>query len=78
IGGALTATGGEITLNAAVSGDALLQGGTISYGPKARIAGTLTYSAPEPVTLPAEVIPAARVVYDKTPPMMDRFEHMHY
>jgi hypothetical protein len=76
IGGALAATGGEITLNAAVSGDALLQGGTISLGPKARIAGTLTYSAPEPVTIPAEVIPAARVVYHKSQPMMERFEHM--
>lgn len=76
VGGALTATGGEITLNAAVSGDALLQGGTITFGPRALISGTLTYSAPEPVTIPAEVIPAAKVVYHKTPPMMDRFEHM--
>ncbi len=76
IGGALAATGGEIMLNAAVSGDALLQGGTITFGPKARISGTLTYSAPEPVTIPAEVIPAAKVVYQKTPPLMDRFEHM--
>lgn len=77
IGGALAATGGDITLNAAVAGDALLQGGTITFGPKARIAGTLTYSAPEPITIPAEVIPAARVVYHKTEPLMNRFEHMH-
>lgn len=76
IGGALTATGGEITLNAAVSGDALLQGGTIIFGPRARISGRLTYSAPEAVTIPAEVIPAAKVVYRKTSPLMDRFEHM--
>jgi hypothetical protein len=76
VGGALAATGGEITLNAAVSGDALLQGGEVNFGPKARIAGTLTYSAPEPLTIPAEVIPAARVVYRKSEPLMDRFEHM--
>ncbi len=76
VGGALAATGGEITLNAAVAGDALLQAGTLSFGPEARIAGTLTYSAPDPVTIPAEVIPAARVVYHKSPPLMDRFEHM--
>lgn len=76
IGGALAATGGQITLNAAVSGDALLQGGSISFGPRARISGTLTYSAPEPVIIPADVIPAAKVVYQKTPPLMDRFEHM--
>ena len=76
VGGALAATGGEITLNAAVSGDALLQGGVISFGPRARISGTLTYSAPEPVTIPTEVIPAAKVVYHKSQPLMDRFEHM--
>lgn len=76
VGGALAATGGEITLNAAVTGDALLQGGELNFGPKARIAGTLTYSAPEPVSIPAEVIPAARVVYHKTEPLMDRFEDM--
>jgi len=77
VGGALAATGGEITLNAAITGDALLQGGTITFGPKARISGTLTYSAPEPVTIPAEVIPAAKVVYHKTPPMAERFEDLH-
>lgn len=76
VGGALAATGGEITLNAAVAGDALLQGGSITFGPKARITGRLTYSALEPVTIPPEVIPAARVVYHKTPPLMDRFEPM--
>lgn len=76
VGGALAATGGEITLNAPVTGDVLLQGGTVTFGGKARIAGTLTYSAPEPVNIPAEVIPAARVVYHKTPPLKDRFEHM--
>ncbi|MDO9525568.1 MAG: hypothetical protein Q7J57_08520 [Gemmobacter sp.] len=74
--GALAATGGEVALNAAVTGDALLQGGTITFGPRARISGTLTYSAPEPVTIPPEVIPAGRVVYHKTPPLMARFEHM--
>jgi len=76
VGGALAATGGEITLNAAIAGDALLQGGSITFGPKARIAGTLTYSAPEPVTIPVEVIPAARVVYRKSEPLMDQFEDM--
>jgi hypothetical protein len=76
VGGALAATGGEITLNAAITGDALLQGGSITFGPMARIAGKLTYSAPEAVTIPPEVIPAARVTYHPTPPLMDQFEHM--
>lgn len=77
VGGALAATGAEITLNAAITGDTLLQGGTITFGPKARISGTLTYSAPEPVPIPTEVIAAAKVVYHKTPPMADRFGDMH-
>jgi hypothetical protein len=77
VGGALTATGGEISLNTAITGDALLQGGTITFGRRARISGTLTYCAPEPVTIPAEVIPAAKVVYHKTPPMAERFEDLH-
>ncbi|MGS4947493.1 hypothetical protein ACVDG3_18605 [Meridianimarinicoccus sp. RP-17] len=76
VGGALAATGGEITLNAAVTGDALLQGGAIAFGPAARIAGTLTYAAPEPVDIPAQVIPAARVVYTKAAPLPGRTEHL--
>jgi hypothetical protein len=77
VGGALAAAGGEITLNAAVTGDALLQGGTLTFGPKARIGGTLTYSAPKPAMIPPEVIPAARVVYHKSEPMTHRFKNMH-
>ena len=76
VGGALTAAGGEITLNAAVTGDALLQGGSITFGSNARIAGSLTYWAPEPVTIPADVVPATRVVYHKTPPQADPFQTM--
>jgi hypothetical protein len=76
VGGALAAMGGEITLNAAVTGDALLQGGELTFGPNARIAGTLTYSTPEPVTIPTEVIPAERVVYRKSELLEDQFDHM--
>ena len=77
VGGALTAAGGEITLNSAVTGDALLQGGTLTFGPKARIGGTLTYSAPKPALIPPDVIPAARVVYHQTEPLTQRFKNMH-
>jgi hypothetical protein len=77
VGGALAAAGGEITLNAAVTGDALLQGGTLTFGPKARIGGTLTYSAPKPAMIPPDVIPAARVVYHKSEPLTHRFKNMH-
>lgn len=76
VGGALAATGGEITLNATIAGDALLRGESITFGPNARIAGTLTYYAPEPATIPSAVIPGARVVFYRAEPMMDRFNHV--
>lgn len=61
--GALTASGGEVALNTTVAGDVVLSGQTVSFGPKAQIAGTLRYSAPEAVIIPASVIPADRVTF---------------
>ena len=61
--GAVTASGGEVVLNAAVGGDVVLSGQTISFGPKAQIAGTLRYSAPAAVIIPASVIPPDRVTF---------------
>lgn len=63
--GALTVTAGEITLNAAVTGDVLMLIDTASFGPNARISGRLTYSAAEPITVPASLIPANRVTYHR-------------
>ena len=77
VGGALAAAGGEITLNAVVTGDALLQGGTLTFGPKARIGGMLTYSEPKPAMIPPDVIPAAGVVYHKSEPLTHRLKSMH-
>lgn len=59
--GALAATGGKVTLNSEVSGDALLAGETLVFGPDARIGGTLTYSAPARIEIPARVVSADRV-----------------
>jgi cytoskeletal protein CcmA (bactofilin family) len=64
--GALTATGAEITLNAAIGGDVLLTGETVTFGPGATIGGKLVYLAPEPMTIPASVIPAERVTFEKS------------
>lgn len=61
--GALAAAAGKLTLNADVSGDAALVGDTITFGPDARIAGSLTYSAPQQIDIPERVIPADRVTY---------------
>lgn len=72
IKGALVATGGEVILNAPVDGDVWLVGQNVSFGPKARIAGTLRYSAPEAVSIPAGVIAADRVTFEE----IDRSEMM--
>lgn len=61
--GALAAAGGKVTLNSEVSGDVLLAGETLVFGPDARIGGTLTYSAPARIEIPARVVSADRVTY---------------
>ena len=63
VAGALTASGGNVVLNAAVAGDVVLSGQKVSFGPAARIAGTLRYSAPAAVIIPASIIPADRVTF---------------
>ena len=61
IGGSLLAAGGKITLNAPVSGDVRLSAGNIEFGPAAKIQGKLTYSAENPVNIPASVISSDRI-----------------
>ncbi len=61
--GALTAAAGEVMLDAPIGGDVVLQAGKISFGPAARIDGTLRYSAPEAMNIPASVIAPERVTF---------------
>lgn len=61
--GSLAAMGADVILNAEITGDARITAETISFGPQARIGGTLTYSTPERVDIPASVIAAERVTY---------------
>jgi hypothetical protein len=70
--GALIAGGGEVILNAPIDGDVWLIGQAISFGPNAKIAGKLKYSAPDEVSVPTSVIAADRVSYEK----IDRSEMM--
>ncbi|RVT82181.1 hypothetical protein DXV76_17035 [Rhodobacteraceae bacterium CCMM004] len=70
VAGALTASAGEILLNAPIDGDAVISAGRLSFGPKARIAGTLSYVAPERVQIPASVIDPARVRFEQMTPRM--------
>jgi hypothetical protein len=67
--GALAAAGAEVILNAEISGDVLVTAETITFGPKAKIGGILTYSTPEKMEIPERVIAADRVrfkVYEQT------------
>ena len=66
--GALAAAAGKLTLNAEISGDAVLAGQTIAFGPDARIGGNLTYSAPQRIDIPERVIAADRVTYEPYEP----------
>jgi len=63
--GALTAFGGAVHLNAPVSGDAWIAAETLSFGPNARIGGNLTLSADDDLSVPADVIPAARITREE-------------
>lgn len=63
VDGALTAAAGELLLNAPVAGDALLAAQTLRFGPEASVAGTLQYTAPEPLEIPESVAPASRIRY---------------
>ncbi len=65
VAGSLIAAAGSFALNAPIEGDVMLTAGEISFGPNARIGGTLTYRSPNPVDIPASVAPASRVRYEK-------------
>jgi len=68
ISGGLFAKAGSLKLNGTVAGDAELTAGHIAFGPDARIGGTLTYSANEPIDVPSTVAPAERVRFHKLEP----------
>ncbi len=65
INGALTAFGGTVHLNAPVSGDAWIVAETVTFGPDARIDGTLILSTEDSTSVPERVIPAARITVEK-------------
>ena len=65
IAGALTAFGGKVHLNAPVSGDAWIVAETLTFGPEARIDGSLTLTAQEAVNVPPGVIPQERITLEE-------------
>jgi cytoskeletal protein CcmA (bactofilin family) len=65
VAGALSVTGRDVIVNAAIAGDVHILSQTLSFGPDAVIGGTLTYSAEEKITVPERVAPASRVVFER-------------
>ena len=65
VAGSLISSAGSFTLNGTVAGDARLTAGSLVFGPNAKIGGSLTYFAAEPMTIPPNVITADRVHYNK-------------
>ncbi len=62
--GALSVIGQDVILNAAIDGDARILSRTLTFGPDARVGGTLTYGAPEPIAVPDRVATPDRVVFE--------------
>ena len=60
--GTLLASGSSVTLDGTVTGDAWIMTEDMTFGPEARIAGTLHLTAPADVTVPDRVAAADRVV----------------
>ncbi|GGX66065.1 hypothetical protein GCM10007385_39080 [Tateyamaria omphalii] len=63
IDGALSATGRDVLLNAAIAGDVRIAARTLRFGPEAIISGQLTYSTDTRTDVPERVAPAARVTF---------------
>ncbi len=64
VAGALMVTGRDVILNSEIKGDARILAQTLSFGPNAKVDGTLTYSTKDKMTVPERVAPAARVVFE--------------
>jgi hypothetical protein len=71
--GGLAAAGAEVILNAEIAGDVLVTAQTITFGPKAKIGGMLTYAAAEEMDVPERVVAADRVQFK----LYERTEMMH-
>jgi len=64
VGGSALVTGQSLTLDAAISGDFSFFGETLTFGPGARVDGTLAIRAPSQIAVPASVAPAERVRFE--------------
>lgn len=63
IAGALSAVGRTVVLNAPVEGDVRVTAKTLAFGDDAVVTGTLYYSSPSRISVPASVAAPERVVF---------------
>lgn len=63
--GSAVLAGQTATLAGEVSGDVLFTGVTLSFTDAAKIGGTLTIRAPREIDVPASVVPASRVTFER-------------
>jgi hypothetical protein len=61
----------EVRIDAPVSGDLRVAAASLTFGPEARIGGRLFHAGPEPVAIPASVIPPDRVTFERWAPGTD-------
>jgi hypothetical protein len=67
IDGALLIAAEEVVIEGQIGGDVILAAERLIFGPDARIEGTLFYTTPEAIEIPASVIAPDRVTYDLIP-----------
>ncbi len=68
VNGALTSTARALVLNGVVEGDMRVLANTITFGPDAKVNGTLTYSTPKKLDVPDRVASGDRVVFEQATP----------
>lgn len=65
VAGALSVIGRDVILNAKITGDVRIAAKTLSFGPDAVVAGTLTYSTEDKIKVPTQVASADRVKFER-------------
>jgi cytoskeletal protein CcmA (bactofilin family) len=67
IAGDVRLAGGDVRINSAVNGNLDIQAESITLGPKARIAGTFTYTSPKQATMEAGAVVSGETKYTESP-----------
>jgi hypothetical protein len=65
VAGALSVIGRDVILNAEITGDVRILAQTLSFGPDAVVAGTLTYSSKDKIKVTTRVASEDRVTFEK-------------